>query len=72
MHMVAASLGCQKAIVGTWWATTCLAAWEDLETLLSPRKGLISDKEGCLALELIQAPSFTGKCIMIMSGSLWQ
>ena len=31
VHMVAAKLGCQKAMVGTGWSTSCSVCMEGLE-----------------------------------------
>ena len=47
MHMVAARLSCQSAMVGTVWANSCPGCI----TLLSPCRGCISDMEGCLGPE---------------------
>ena len=43
MHMVAARLGCERAMVGTWWLHG-----QVYKTLLSPCRGLVSGREGCL------------------------
>ena len=48
MHMVAARLDCERAMVSTWWVTSHRDCMTGLETLLSPCRGLVSGKEGCL------------------------
>ena len=46
MHMVAARLGCERAMVGTWWLHG-----QAYKTLLSPCRGLVSGREGCLGFK---------------------
>ena len=46
VHMVAARLGFQKAVVGTGWATSALTAWTGLEntTLTLQRAGFWQER----------------------------
>ena len=51
--MVAARLGCQKAVVGTGWT---LDAWIGLENTTLRR--FISDKEICLGSERVESADY--------------
>ena len=54
VHMVAARLGFQKAMVGTGRATPRPDCMDRLKkTLLSPCEGLVSGKKGCLVSEWV-------------------
>ena len=54
MHMVAARLGCQSAMVGTGWANLCPGCMDRLGKHYSlALQGFISGREGCLGSELV-------------------
>ena len=51
MHMVAARLGCQSAMVGTRWANSCPGCMDRLRKRYSHL--VISGREGCLGPERV-------------------
>ena len=51
MYMVAARLGCERATVGG--PPLALTGWAGLKNPLSPCRGLVSGKEGCLGSERV-------------------
>ena len=52
MHMVVARIGCKSAMVGTRWANSCPGCMDRLsKTPLSPCRGFISCRKGCLGSE---------------------
>ena len=53
VHMVAARLGFEKAMVGTGRATPRPDCIDRLIKLLSPCRGLVSGKKGCLGSEWV-------------------
>ena len=55
MHMVAAGLGCESAMVGTVGQFLPWLHGQALKTLLSPCRGFISRREGCLGPERVYA-----------------
>ena len=51
MHMVAVVAGCQRAMVWAGWANSHPGCMD--RTQLSPCRGFISGKEGCLGSEQV-------------------
>ena len=69
MHMVAARLGCERAMVGTGWATSCPDCMDRLRKHYSHLvEGWLLTRKAAWALSGCMATNSADYCCSLMSG----